>query len=151
MIYRSEPMEDCFRQVDELVHRYYKADPAIAAGAPKLDIQWEHYLRLDANDMMFVMTCRQLDEALVGCALYVIGPHPHYNGKTFAYCAILAVDKAYRGQGVGRALVAGSMIKLRERGVQFITHGSRMVYDVEPLFAKLGFTLYEQTFIKELV
>ena len=151
MVYQTEPLDMCYKDIEALIHRYYNAQPEILDGMPKIEMDWEHYRTLAANNMLFIMVCRKADRYLSGCAVYVVGKHPHYLGKCFAYCDTLAVDPPDRSKGIASALVRGASLKLKEIGVQFMTHSSRTVYERTPLFPKLGFRLTEQTFIKELV
>jgi GNAT superfamily N-acetyltransferase len=71
-------------------------------------------------------------------------------GVVCAACDILAVDVDARGQGIARALMEFAEPILRERGVKIVTHQFRVIYDVEPLFPKLGYRLAEQGYMKEI-
>jgi ribosomal protein S18 acetylase RimI-like enzyme len=145
-----ESITECQPEFADLIHLYY-SDTRIHDGLPYPDQDWNHYYTLDAKGMMLLVTARNDDEKLIGVALYTIAPHPHYRNMIWAYCDTLAVDPSCRRRGVGRRLVEEVLPRLKEMGVRFVTNNHRTVYEVVPLFPKLGFKLMEQCYVRELV
>lgn len=150
MQYRSQSLSNHKAEVDVLMHRFYSVDDK-HADLPDLDLDWDHYHALEAQDILLLVTARDPEDKLVGMNLYIIGAHPHYKNDKWAFCDTLAVDPDYRGQGIGKTLVKSSMLLLKERGVRYTAHGYRALYNTEPLFTRLGFMVMDHTYVKELV
>lgn len=90
------------------------------------------------------------EEKLAGFILYTVFVHPHHPDSMLGLCSFLIVDPRYRGQKLATRMIEYAMGELKRRGCTHIMHNRRMVYDVKPLFPKLGFDLFEESYIKEL-
>ena len=145
---RVDTIEDFAEQCDRcLNHNYTRVRVEDIVGRQK--VNWDTYKKFEQAGAILLVTATHDDE-LVGFALYVTYVHPHHPDAVLGQCQFLIVQPKMRGHGLGKALVEYAMPKLKERGCTHILHGRRMVYDVEPLFPKIGFTKFEETYVKEL-
>jgi GNAT superfamily N-acetyltransferase len=143
-----EPVHGTWRELDILLHDYFSRTKA-KEGIPPLRMNWDVFIKLNEQGHVMLFTARD-GERLVGFALYYIHAHLHHMGMMAASCDILAVDVDHRGKGIATAMLKYAEHVFRNRGIDFITQGSRTCYDVEPLFPKLGYRLIEQGYMKEL-
>lgn len=148
MIIRSEALKPNIRDMDAIMHEYYEKTVA-KHSVPPLDFDWDHYLTAEANNKFVLIVARDAEE-LIGFATYYVSVHPQYKTTMYAFCNTLAVKLKYRGQGVASKLVKAAEPYLKLYNVKYMVHGFRTVYDVEPLFQKLGFELYEKMYQKVL-
>jgi GNAT superfamily N-acetyltransferase len=148
--YQQEFIPDFFEDFIALIARYYE-DAAIRDGLPMPDMDREQYEQRHAANSIVIITARNEANTLIGCAVYMLGHHPHYKGQLWAFCGTLAVHPDHRRKRIGSTMVEAAMHKLRDRGVRFVTNNHRVVYNVAPLFPKLGFKLMEYSYVKELV
>lgn len=136
-------------QIEGMFRDYYASTPA-HVGQPPYEFAWYIYYRLSLDRNLLIITARD-DDKLCGVNMYILMEHPHHTGLLVAECDSLATVPAYRGQGIGRALVELGEKILRNMGIQRVIHHYRTVYEVdEPLFPKLGFTLIQQSYSKDL-
>jgi len=135
-------------EMDALIKSYY-ADTTAQEGIPPLQMVWSFYRSLEDQGRLVIISARESAE-LIGFAMYMIMPHPQHGGLEHAMCNTLAVATKHRGKGVGTLLVESAEIYLRTTKAAVMLHGFRAIYDVKPLFPKLGFTLTEQIYIKVL-
>jgi len=138
-----------WQQCDELVKDYYKTTIA-SSEVPDLDFAWPTYIKMEENRYTLLMVA--LDGAeLAGLSLYLISPHLHHKDEMLVgLCDMIGVRPSHRNKGIGRELVKRSEDALRSRGCTHMIHMYRKIYDVEPLFTKLGFKPIEISYMKEL-
>jgi ribosomal protein S18 acetylase RimI-like enzyme len=83
-----------------------------------------------------------LDGQLAGAVTYVPGPGPlaEWDDPDAAGIRMLAVDPAFQGRGVGRALVNACLARARtERRPRLILHTTDTMQSAQRLYARLGF------------
>jgi GNAT superfamily N-acetyltransferase len=149
MKYRAEALRpELERDISSLVDRYYDVTNANVR-LPPYNFIWEVYRTLQESQRLLVVTARD-EYLLAGFAMYLLMEHPHHRGMQVAECDTLAVDHTQRGKGIGKTLYLFAESMLIDMGIDRVVHHYRTVYDVEPLFPKLGFTLEEQVYVKEL-
>lgn len=136
-------------EMDVLIKGYY-ADTNAQDGIPPLQMVWPFFRKLEAQDRLVVLGAREGAE-LLGFAMYMIVEHPQHGGMRQAMCNTLAVATKHRGKGIATQLVKAAEIYFRttER-VEAMIHGVRAIYNVEPLFPKLGFHAVETNYMKVL-
>ena len=144
-----EGVKESYQQLDELLHDYF-AKTVAKEGLPPLRMNWPVYIELNRRDDLLLFTARGDADRLHGFVMYHVHPHLHHMGVVNAACDILAVRVESRGNGVAQQLMREAEPVLRDRGARFITHQFRTVYDVEPLFPKLGYRLLEHGYVKEI-
>lgn len=147
MLVREEYVREAYQELDDLLHDYFRRSVA-SEDIPPLDMNWRAYMQLSNSGNLKLYTARQ--DNLVGFVMYHIHPHLHHVGTTNAACDILAVHYDARGHGIGRALLEYAEPKLKELGVQYVTHQFRTCYKDEPLFPKLGYRLIEMGYLKDI-
>jgi len=146
---QCENLRPCIPEVDALIKDYY-ATTIASKGVPPVDFDWDFYMNLQMEDKLTLITARDDERNLLGFAMYIVMFHPQYKTTMYATCNTLAVKPECRGQGIGSKLVKASEAFLKMNSVKYMMHGYRAVYEAEPLFKKLGFTLTEQFYVKEL-
>lgn len=139
---------DDAEDVDELVHDYY-ARTIASEGMRPLKFRWPAYFALERNGACKLFTARESD-GLIGFALYIVQEHLHHEGQIVAQCTMVGVRPEWRSKGLGRALVEFAEQWFKQHGVTHMVHHHRTLYDVTPLFEKLGFELKEVSYVKEL-
>lgn len=150
MHYSVETLTPLLQQeVHGIISRYYSATPAHVR-LPPYNYSWDIYERLETADRTLTVTARDDDGVLCGFVMYLLMEHPHHKGYQIAHCDGLAVDHTKRSQGIGRMIYLVAETALIELGVQRVIHHARVVYNAEPLFPKLGFTLEELVYAKEI-
>lgn len=112
-------------------------------------VNWDFYKSLEEIGGAMLVTAID-GQALVGFDLYTTFVHPHHPNSKLGLCSFLIVHPNYRGQKLGSRMIEFAMPQLKKRGCTHIMHNRRMVYDVAPLFPKLGFEKIEETYVKEL-
>jgi GNAT superfamily N-acetyltransferase len=132
--------------MDAILAEYFAATAA-KVGIPALDMDWDFYAEAAQQGKFILITARE-NEELVGFVTYYVNNHPHHKTVMYAACDILAVKMAHRGKGIGTQLVKAAEPLLKMFYVKRIVHASRTVYDVEPLFPKLGYSLVERSYMK---
>lgn len=137
------------QEVHALISRYYPVTAA-SDGQPPFNYRWEVYTFLESGDQTLTVTARDEDGTLCGFVMYLFMEHPHHRGLRVAQCDGIAVDMTKRGQGIGRMLYTVAESVLIELGINRVTHHHHLAYNTTPLFPKLGFTLSEQVYVKEL-
>jgi GNAT superfamily N-acetyltransferase len=129
------------------MHDYYE-DTEAAQGVPELDFNWDMYRGFEDAGTFVVYTAR--GKRLNGFAFYMVVQHPKYPSMMLAACDTLAVRTELRGIGIGRQIVEYAQDQLKRLGATHMTHNARAIYDTVPLFEKIGFTLFERVYMKEL-
>lgn len=147
MRFRQEYLRDGHEEFDAMMHDYYTRTIA-HQDVPDLGFNWPLYKSFENTGKLVLYSAR--DQELCGFAMYIIGQHPKYPSMFLASCDTLAVLPEARGQGLGKRLVEYASDGLRVLGCTHMSHNYRMIYDTVPLFEKIGFTLYEKVYMKEL-
>lgn len=149
MKYGIEPLSpELSHEIEGMFRDYYAGTPA-HIGLPPYEFAWHIYYRLSLDRNLLILVARD-DGVLCGVNMYILMEHPHHIGLMMAECDSLATAPAYRGKGIGRSLVSLGEKVLRNMGIQRVVHRYRTVYDAEPLFPKVGYTLVEQVYTKDL-
>ena len=130
------------------VYRYWNNTPENLSEVP-LDIDWNVYLKMDADKLLHLMVARD-DGRMVGAALYMIMMDPKHRTRRLATCDTFAVSRDYRGKGLGKQLYIAVEASLLPLEVDEIRNGYREVYHTKPLFEKLGFKLIERIYAKKV-
>ena len=146
---REEAIADVHKELDALVMDYYARDPVALDGMPPHEFDWPIYIQLNNASASRLFTARD-DKQLLGFVVYHVVPHLHHVGLLTATCDMISVALDARGKGVGKALIEHAEHEFRKAKVRYIVHMHRMCYDVPPLFAKHGYRLVEQSYLKEL-
>lgn len=146
---QEEHIGDVWKELDALVMDYYARDPVALDGMPPHEFDWPLYIQLNNTTATRLFTARDGNK-LLGFVVYHVFPHMHHVGLLTASCDMISVALDARGQGVGGQLMEHAEHVFRQAGVRFVVHMHRMCYKVPPLFAKHGYRLVEQSYLKEL-
>ena len=84
----------------------------------------------------------EINGAIAGTVTYVgeLGPYAESDDPEASWIRMLAVDPAFRGQGVGAALVEWCVARARESGrARLVLHTTDPMMDAQRLYARTGF------------
>lgn len=144
-----ESVIDVYPALNTLIKEYFAKTVASEDCLP-LDMDWDFYINLETKGQLTLITARDNNKALLGFAMYLVGPHPQHKGKVVATCNTLATRLDKRKQGIGTSLVKAAEAYFKHIGASAIFHGYRTVYNANPLFTKMGFKLVEHFYMKVL-
>lgn len=148
MRYMEEPLTpELMADVDAIMQDLYDNTPA-KENRPPFEFDWMVYVTI--QDKMVITTARDDAGALIAFAFYIVMPHVHHASTLVAECDSIIVRPDQRGRGIGKVLYSFTENLLRAMNVRYITQRYRVVYGVEPMFPKLGFTLEEHVYIKRM-
>ena len=151
MLIEPEPVETCYPELDALLMNDMPR-PAERERLLPMRVDWLAFRRLSAADGVVLVTARDVEQGgrLAGFLLYIVVPNMHHIGTVVAACDFLVVADNMRGMGLAGRMMQVAEPILRARGVKLVTHLFCVCYNAEPLFPKLGYTLIEQSYLKEL-
>ncbi len=146
---QTEPFTDDLTVViDAYLEEQY--DNTVAnTDIPRYDHDWDLYATLAKHGRLLVVTARD-DGYLVGYTMYVMSKIPHHKTHSVGICDGIVTWYTYRGQGIGRRMLAHAERELRGRDIDRMVNHYRVCYDTEPMFPKAGFKLIEHVYMKEL-
>ena len=151
MKYQIERLSPDLATSMEQMFRDYYADTQAHVGLPEYKFAWHIYAALSIDRKLVIATARDAGARLLGVNMYILMEHPHHTGLMMAECDCLATAPSHRGLGIGRKLVELGERVLKQKGIQRVVHHYRTVYDAEPLFPKIGYTLAEHVYTKDLL
>jgi GNAT superfamily N-acetyltransferase len=111
------------------------------------DPDWEVYDRMAKEGVLGIYTVRDAG-TLVGYAVFVAFPSPHYKGKLIANCDVIFLSPEYHGQGAGKKLIQYSEQDLKSRGVDAICISTKTWMPFGNLLESLDFTPIETVYRK---
>lgn len=149
IVFSHAVFTDTLDDYKAFVLRYWNESPENDDEAP-LDFDWDLYRTLDHLDMLHLVVGRYTHR-LVAAALYIIQRDAKRKYRTVALCDTFAVDRGWRGRGVGTRMMTYVESSLRMTTADVILNGYREVYEQVPLFERLGFTMFEKYYIKPIV
>lgn len=117
VIFAVEGFEDCWPEAQPLLARHYR-EIATHQDIP-LDVDVDAYRGLEQAGRLCIVTARD-GGRLVGYAVFVVMPAPHYRGSLQAQQDVLYIAPSARGRLLGSRLVRFSEEVLRRRGVQVV-------------------------------
>lgn len=114
-----------------------------------IDIDKAHYAKLDDLGILLIVTARAGDR-MVGYFLSFLMPHAHYKSSgPMGLTDMYYVLPEFRN-GTGAKLFLAWEHELRKRGVKKAITSCKVHEDHSKLFAALGWTLSDYTFVKLL-
>lgn len=88
--------------------------------------------------------------ALVGYAMFLVRPNPHYRSSLTATQDVLYLKPAYRRGMTGVRLLRHAEDRLRAEGVQVVYHHAKRTNRVGELLGRLGYDLVDTIWAKRL-
>jgi GNAT superfamily N-acetyltransferase len=143
----QERVEAYWETLDKLVKEHVV--PEHKDDGPPIDMDWPMYMRVQASRAL-ILVCARKGGHIVGFAMYYVMPHPHHKTLLCGHCDSLVTRVEDRGKGIGTKLIKFGEHVLRSRGVQYVLHNQKVPDGIEPLCAKLGYKLEEQSYRKAL-
>lgn len=102
-----------------------------------LDPDYDLYLRMQHNGNLKCFSCREDSGNLIGYAVYLVQPNPHYKGSIWAKEDILFVDPSKRGMGM--FLLKYCDEQLLKMNVQVVTHHIKFSHDWSNAAVLIGY------------
>ena len=150
MIFAVEKFSNVVEELKDLIHEHWLEVTSHPEERP-LDVAWDQYLKLEEQNMLFVLTARE-EGLLVGYIIHLIYRPLHYK-----YSIMASDDAHFLKKEFRRGTAAWKMFKaaeeaLRELGVNSITYHSKTRMDINkrPVFERLGYKAHEYLFVKHL-
>lgn len=115
-----------------------------------LDINTDHYRKLDQHDHIMVFTARKRGK-LIGYGVFIISSHPHYRKTIRAMQDSIFIHPKEREGWLGYKFLRFCDDQLRQAGVKYVyqTHGSKK--NIGPLLGKLGYEPIELVWMRKLL
>lgn len=146
--FAHESFREAQPEYGDFVYEYWHNSPENDT-TDRLDFNWDVYRKLD-DDNIIHLTIGRYKDKMVAAALYLIMMDIKRKWKKVATCDTFAVSRDYRGRGFGKLLYYAVEPSLVALGVNEIQNGYREVYNVEPLFPKLGFYAEQRMYVKKV-
>lgn len=144
---QHEPLADCWGEMTDLFGEHYQEIAHFKDIA--LEPDELAYFKLAGAGAIRVYTVRDAGE-LVGYAMFILRPNPHYRSSLTAVQDVLYLKPAYRRGRTGITLIRVSETRLRAEGVQVVYHHVKRTNRVGELLARLGYDLVDQVYAKRL-
>lgn len=114
-----------------------------------LNVDFDHYKRAEAYGQLRIYTVRREHE-LVGYAIYILAPAPHYSTSLQAKEDVIYLKPEYRKGRVGWKLIEFADERLRLDRVQVVYHHVKPSHDFGPLLKHIGYTFSESVYSRRL-
>ncbi len=146
MIFAEEKIKDCIGEAAPLLDKHW----AEIAHYKDINLNPDYEQYFKANDAGFLkcFTARCDKGKLIGYAVYFIKPHVHYRQSIWASQDVLFIDKEYRGRG--GMFIFWCDDRLREAGIQVVTHHVKAAHNWGRLLERGGYDLQDLIYTKRL-
>lgn len=114
-----------------------------------LNVDYDRYLRAEAAGNLRIYTVR-VSLALIGYAIFAVGPSGRYMGSLQAHQDVLYLDQAYRRGRIGMTFIEWCDGQLRNEGVQVVFQHVKDRHNFGPLLERLGYTLMDHIYARRL-
>lgn len=145
--FQLEAVPDCWAEMCELFGEHYQEIAFYKDIALEPDAGV--YERLAAAGAIRVYTVRDGGN-LVGYAMFLVRPNPHYRSSLTAVQDVLYLKPAYRRGRTGVTLIRVAETRLRAEGVQVVYHHVKRSNKVGRLLARMGYELVDEVYAKRL-
>ena len=105
-----------------------------------LDPDLDKYRLFDKLGVLRIYTAR-LAGALIGYSIFIVQPHPHYQGSIYANNDIIFISPERRG--FGRKFIAWCDDELRKDGVRVVAHHVKAAHNWTPMLFRMGYELQD--------
>lgn len=145
-IYRRERAHELWGEIPDLLLAHWE-EIATWRDIP-LDPDVEGYCKLEDAGVLRCYSARVMGE-LVGYAVFLVGPNPHYRNSIQARADVIFVHPDYRHGRVGLRLIQFADRELAAEGVQVVHHHVKNAHPaLGQLLERMGYvateTLYER-------
>lgn len=115
----------------------------------KVNGDYERYDLLEKNGALITILAKENDE-VVGYSVNILSPHLHYKDTLVCYNDLLFVSKDKRNSPLGIKLIKYTEELAKERGAQVMLWHAKQDTPLSKILPRMGNTLHEQVFMKEL-
>lgn len=112
-----------------------------------VDMGWHRYVQLEKEGKVHVATVRDSGR-LIGYHITFVGPHYHYHSTLHGMVDLYYILPEYRKNKVGVGLFKFAEAALKKLGVVRIITGTKVHLPNDKLFASLGYTMTDTTWVK---
>ncbi len=145
--YQRESVRDCIKEAWPLLLAHW-GEVAHYPDIP-LDPDDAAYFELEDAGFLRVFTVRREGE-LIGYAVFLVGPNPHYRTSLQAKQDILFLLPVYRGSRIGYKFIKYCDDQLRDESVQVVYHHVKPKVDFGPLLKHIGYEFTETIYGRRL-
>jgi GNAT superfamily N-acetyltransferase len=116
----------------------------------RLNPDWDSYKKIHELDKSRWIIARDEKDEIIGYALFIIMPNPHYKDFMYATEDVFYVVKGKRGLQIGAHLIRLSEEILKSMGVDVIVHHAKFTNEFAPFLERLGYKKTETMLAKRL-
>lgn len=124
-------------------------DVALNKDRIKLNVNWDYYDALASGDLLQCVSAR-LNHKLIGYHVGFVLENPHYQGYKMGQTDVYYLLPEHREGMLGMQLFQEVERCYRAAGCIKMISITKLKRDISPLFEKLGWTMAEKTYTKEL-
>lgn len=146
VVYQRERVHELWGEIPPLLREHY--DEIASYPDIPLDPDVDFYCRLEDAGVLRCYTARESLEGLIGYAVFLVGPNPHYRTSLQARCDVVFVTPGQRRGRVGLGLLTHAHASLIAEGVQVIAHHVKRAHpQLGEVLARLGFEPLETNYM----
>lgn len=145
--FHLETLAPILREVLPLIRKDWEENGIDRDRVP-LTLDYDRYLSYDLVGILRLVTARS-NGALVGFIMAYVNPHIDHAETRWAHLTWYWLHPAYRGGGVGQAMVEAMLRALREHGVS-VVEASQKLHARHGLFERLDFAPTDTVYRKIL-
>jgi|6_EtaG_2_1085325.scaffolds.fasta_scaffold02539_2 hypothetical protein len=145
LIYQLEKFGDVIDEALPLVIKHYN-EIAHYKDIP-LDPDTDMYVKMEKLGILKVFTARKSGE-LVGYAVFIVKPNPHYKTSVQAIQDVIYIDPACRG--FGHKFIIWIDLQLKDMGVKVAYQHVKVAYNFGPMLERIGYKLIDYVYGKRL-
>lgn len=113
-----------------------------------LNPDYDAYSKLESMGCLKVFIARDTDHKMAGYAVFMIRNHLHYKQSLMAVQDIVFMDPERRGMGL--LFIKWCDNRLRDIGIQVVSHHIKASHNFGPAMEKLGYELQDLIYTKRL-
>lgn len=146
VIYQRERAHELWADIPPLLREHY--DEIASYPDIPLDPDVDLYCRLEDAGVLRCYAARESLEGLIGYAVFLVGPNPHYRTSLQARCDVVFLTPGQRRGRLGLGLLRHAHAALIAEGVQVITHHVKHAHPaLGAILARLGFEPLETNYM----
>ena len=145
LVFQAEPFAAWHRQGIPLMLDHWR-EIALHQDRFPLNPDYERGLALERAGQLAAYTARDEGHYLWGYAVFITGPHVHYQDCMVANCDLFYLDPALRHGTAGARYLKFCDAQLAALGIHRIIHRVKAAHDWSPILARMGYAETERIF-----
>ena len=115
----------------------------------QIDVDYDRYEAVEQAGMLLVLIAKE-NEKVVGYSVNILSTHLHHKDTLMCYNDLLFLTQSKRNGSLGIRLIQETEELAKRRGAEMMFWHSKSNTPLSRILPRMGNTLYEQVFIKEL-